>query len=243
MTQNIEIDLKKVRNNKSIIITVVLLILFVLAIFYSLIAGNKHFFSEADKDQNSSKTWKKNIQKNEPDLLKALTLPQIKVEGPQVKLEELQIKLAEQLIKLEKPKTNLEEPLNAPEKPILVKNPIEGISDYRNYLYNVSDLIVRFIEDRDYQTQINQIQTIELPSEITKILLSMEYYREHYLTNTVATVRVFPVANSWLEKFIKIEKKSDISIQKEELKAEITANLKLFMEYFYSEKLQQKFVE
>jgi hypothetical protein len=229
MTQNIEIDLKKVRNNKSIIITVVLLILFVLAIFYSLIAENKYFFSEADKDQNSSKTWKKDTQENEPDLLKALTLPQIKVESPQ-------IKLAEQLIKLEQPKTNVEKPLNAPEKPI------EGISDYRNYLYNVSDLIVRFLEDRDYQTQINQVQTIELPSEITKILLSMEYYREHYLTN-VARVKVFPVANSWLEKFIKIEKKSDITTKKEELKAEIKTNLKLFMEYFYSEKLQQKFVE
>lgn len=244
MTQNIEIDLKKVRNNKSIIITVVLLILFVLAVFYSIIVGNKYFVPEADKDQSSSKTWKKNLQKNEPELLKALTSPQIKLEEPLIKLVEPQIKLTEPQVSLEQPQIKQEEPQNVPEKSILPpKKSIEGISDYRNYLYNVNDLIVKFLEDRDYQKQINQVQARELPSEITKILLSMEYYREHYLLESVDTVRVFPITGSWLEKFIKIKKKSDLTIQKEKLKTEIISNLKLFTEYFYSEKLQQEFVE
>lgn len=222
MTQNIEIDLKTVRNNKSIVITIILLILFVLAVFYSLISGGKYSISEADKDQNNSKTWKRNIQRNESEPSKAL-------DSPQTKIEER--------------KTNLEEPQNVPEKSVLSQKPIKGISDYRNYLYNANDLIVKFLEDRDYQTQINQVQTIELPSEITEILLSMEYYREHYLLDRVDTIRIFPITGSWLEKFIKIEKKSDITIQKEKLKAEIIANLKLLTEYFYSVKLQQEFVE
>lgn len=230
MTQNIEIDLKKVRNNKSIIITVVLLILFVLVVFYSIVVNNKYFIPESDKDQNSSKVWEKNLQKNEPDFLKALTSPQTKLEEPLINIVEQKIKLAESQIKKE-------EPQNVSEKSI------KGISDYRNYLYNVNDLIVRFLEDKDYQTQINQVQTRELPSEITKILLSMEYYRDHYLLENVDTVRVFPTTGSWLEKFIKVEKKTDITVQKEKLRAEIAANLKLFTEYFYSEKLQQKFIE
>lgn len=216
MTQNIEIDLKKVSNNKSIIITIILLILFALAIFYSMVVDNKYFVPQMPNDQVTTKTWEKNLQKNEPELLKALTPEK---------------------------QTGIEKVQNAPQNPTLPEKSTDGLNNYRNYLYNVNDLIVRFLENKDFKMQINQLQTLELPAEITKIMLNMEHYRENYLDNSDEAIRIFPTKGSWLEKFIKIEKKSDITIQKDKLKAEIISGLKLFTEYFYSEKLQQKFIE
>ncbi len=215
MTKNIEIDLKKVRNHKSIIITLILLLLFAIAIFYLIIVGNEYFQPKIVNNVPNTPTWEKNLQKQEPELLKTIVPLQTKLEQPQA----------------------------IEENPIVIAKTPEGIGAYRNYLYNLNELIIRFFEERDYIVQINYLQTKELPIEITKILLNMKLYSTNYIQRNDEIVRVFPMQGSWLEQLIKIEKKSDNTIHKEKLKEEIIASLKLLTEYCYSEKFQQKFVE
>ncbi|WP_341757839.1 hypothetical protein [Candidatus Tisiphia endosymbiont of Ditula angustiorana] len=116
--------------------------------------------------------------------------------------------------------------------------------NYTIYLLSVNLLVMNFLQDKDYTQQIRQIETVELPTKIKNILLDLHNYNENYLlNNSLGLVKIFPKANCWIEKFIKIERKSSFTKDKEKLKLRIIGNLDFFINFFYSEELQQKFVE
>ncbi|WP_341752226.1 MULTISPECIES: hypothetical protein [unclassified Candidatus Tisiphia] len=116
--------------------------------------------------------------------------------------------------------------------------------NYSIYLLSVNLLVINFLQDKDYTQQIRQIETVELPTKIKNILLDLHNYNENYLlNNSLGLVKIFPKANCWIEKFIKIERKSSFTKDKEKLKLRIIGNLDFFINFFYSEELQQKFVE
>lgn len=116
--------------------------------------------------------------------------------------------------------------------------------NYTIYLLSVNLLVMNFLQDKDYMQQIRQIKTVELPTKIKNILLDLHNYNENYLlNNSLGLVNIFPKANCWIEKFIKIERKSSFTKDKEKLKLRIIGNLDFFINFFYSEELQQKFVE
>ncbi|WP_341754186.1 hypothetical protein [Candidatus Tisiphia endosymbiont of Dioctria rufipes] len=116
--------------------------------------------------------------------------------------------------------------------------------NYTIYLLSVNLLVMNFLQDKDYTQQIRQIETVELPTKIKNILLDLHNYNENYLlNNSLGLVKIFPKANYWIEKFIKIERKSSFTKDKEKLKLRIIGNLDFFINFFYSEELQQKFVE
>ncbi|BFD45862.1 MAG: hypothetical protein DMENIID0002_05080 [Rickettsia endosymbiont of Sergentomyia squamirostris] len=116
--------------------------------------------------------------------------------------------------------------------------------NYSIYLLSVNLLVMNFLQDKDYTQQIRQIETVELPTKIKNILLDLHNYNENYLlNNSLGLVKIFPKANCWIEKFIKIERKSSFTKDKEKLKLRIIGNLDFFINFFYSEELQQKFVE
>lgn len=116
--------------------------------------------------------------------------------------------------------------------------------NYSIYLLSVNLLVMNFLQDKDYTQQIRQIETVELPTKIKNILLDLHNYNENYLlNNSLGLVKIFPKANCWIEKFIKIERKSSFTKDKEKLKLQIIGNLDFFINFFYSEELQQKFVE
>lgn len=117
-------------------------------------------------------------------------------------------------------------------------------TNYSIYLLSVNLLVINLLQDKDYTQQIRQIETIELPTKIKNILLDLHNYNENYLlNNSLGLVQIFPKANCWIEKFIKIERKSSFTKDKEKLKLRIIGNLDFFINFFYSEELQQKFVE
>jgi hypothetical protein len=122
--------------------------------------------------------------------------------------------------------------------------PKQAVDNYRNYLYNVNLLVSKFLQDSDYTGQIYQIETIKLPQEITNILIDLTNYNQKILSdNDENIIKIFPQTNCWIKKFIKIEKKSSTIKDKEMLKSKIIAKLDFFINFFYSEKLQQEFVK
>lgn len=120
----------------------------------------------------------------------------------------------------------------------------QAVDNYRNYLYNVNLLVSKFLQDSDYTGQIYQIETIKLPQEITNILIDLTNYNQKILSdNDENIIKIFPQTNCWIKKFIKIEKKSSAIKDKEMLKSKIIAKLDFFINFFYSENLQQEFVK
>ncbi|WP_341764006.1 hypothetical protein [Candidatus Tisiphia endosymbiont of Beris chalybata] len=117
-------------------------------------------------------------------------------------------------------------------------------NDYRNYLMTINLLTANFLQGKHYREQIYKIQEIELPPDIQNILEELLNYHEHYLFNNNAKIeKIFPLYTCWLEKFIKVERTTLLHKDQEILKHRIMTQLDFLINYFYSQKFQQKFIE
>ncbi|XVN40554.1 MAG: hypothetical protein RCO49_07120 [Rickettsia endosymbiont of Argas persicus] len=115
--------------------------------------------------------------------------------------------------------------------------------DYIHYLLNVNLLLCNFLQDEEYSKELTIVKSPSLPQEIKNILENLEKYNDKYLISKSDEIEViFPLNHKWLEKFIKIEKKpSNITI-KEQDKLLILENLKYLINFLYSEKFMQEFI-
>ncbi len=118
-----------------------------------------------------------------------------------------------------------------------------GSIDYINYLLNVNLLIYNFMQDKDYTKELKTVYFNWLPLDIKNILNNLEAYNNNYLfSKSSSTEVIFPTNHKWLEKFIKIEKKPSSMIIKEQDKALILEKLNYLIDFLYSEKFMQEFV-
>ena len=118
-----------------------------------------------------------------------------------------------------------------------------GSIDYTNYLLNVNLLIYNFMQDKDYSKELKTVYFNWLPLDIKNILNNLEAYNNYYLfSKSSSTEVIFPTNHKWLEKFIKIEKKPSVMIIKEQDKALILEKLNYLIDFLYSEKFMQEFV-
>lgn len=118
-----------------------------------------------------------------------------------------------------------------------------GSIDYINYLLNVNLLIYNFMQDKDYSKELKTLYFNWLPLDIKNILNNLEAYNNNYLfSKSSSTEVIFPTNHKWLEKFIKIEKKPSATIIKEQDKALILEKLNYLIDFLYSEKFMQEFV-
>ncbi len=118
-----------------------------------------------------------------------------------------------------------------------------GSIDYINYLLNVNLLIYNFMQDKDYSKELKTLYFNWLPLDIKNILTSLEAYNNNYLfSKSSSTEVIFPTNHKWLEKFIKIEKKPSAMIIKEQDKALILEKLNYLIDFLYSEKFMQEFI-
>ncbi|WP_121542683.1 palindromic element RPE2 domain-containing protein [Candidatus Rickettsia colombianensi] len=118
-----------------------------------------------------------------------------------------------------------------------------GLIDYINYLLNVNLLLYNFMQDKDYSKELRLVKSRLLPQDIRNILNNLEAYNNNYLcSKSSSTEVILPTNHKWLEKFIKIEKKPSAMMVKEQDKALILEKLNCLIDFLYSEKFMQEFV-
>lgn len=116
-------------------------------------------------------------------------------------------------------------------------------TNYIHYLLNVNLLTYNFLQDQEYSKELTVLKSLPLPQDIKNILTNLEEYNNNYLISKFEKVEViFPLNHKWLEKFIKIEKRpSNITI-KEQDQLLILKKLKYLINFLYSEKCMQEFI-
>ncbi|HJD65448.1 MAG TPA: hypothetical protein LFW10_04940 [Rickettsia endosymbiont of Diachasma alloeum] len=115
--------------------------------------------------------------------------------------------------------------------------------DYIHYLLNVNLLTYNFLQDQEYSKELIVLKSLPLPQDIKNILTNLEEYNNNYLISKFEKVEViFPLNHKWPEKFIKIEKRPSNIIIKEQDKLLILEKLKYLINFLYSEKFMQEFI-
>ncbi|WP_250311291.1 hypothetical protein [Rickettsia endosymbiont of Oedothorax gibbosus] len=212
--QKSETNIIKVRRNNSIIFTIILVVLFAISITYMTFLNNKKTDSKLSNNVTIQET----------------TIQEIPPSSDTTNLEENAPQEDNNL--------NQENSSASSHQPEQSKAPSNV---YSNYLLSINLLVKNFLQDKDYTEQLYQIETMELPAKIKNILIDMHYYNKNYLLdNNLGLVRIFPKTDCWIKQFIKIEKKSSSLKDKEKLKLKIIGNLDYFINFFYSEELQQE---
>ena len=118
------------------------------------------------------------------------------------------------------------------------------LKSYRDFLLNINILVSNFFRDKEYTDQLNKIKNVKLPENIEPIFNSLNEYNEKFLISpNYQPKRIFPINSKLIEKFLKIEQESPSAKEKKDLKAYIVQNLDNFISFFYSDKLQQEFIE
>ncbi|WP_341750601.1 hypothetical protein [Candidatus Tisiphia endosymbiont of Sialis lutaria] len=212
--QKSETNIIKVRRNNPIIFTIILVVLFAISITYMTFLNNKKTDSKLSNNVTIQET----------------TIQEIPPSSDTTNLEENAPQEDNNL--------NQENSSASSHQPEQSKAPSNV---YSNYLLSINLLVKNFLQDKDYTEQLYQIETMELPAKIKNILIDMHYYNKNYLLdNNLGLVRIFPKTDCWIKQFIKIEKKSSSLKDKEKLKLKIIGNLDYFINFFYSEELQQE---
>ncbi|MCC8377869.1 MAG: hypothetical protein LN567_05760 [Rickettsia endosymbiont of Graphium doson] len=115
--------------------------------------------------------------------------------------------------------------------------------DYINYLLNANLLTYNFLQDQEYSKELTVLKSLPLPQDIKNILANLEEYNNNYLISKSERVEViFPLNHKWLEKFVKIEKRPSSITIKEQDKSLILEKLKYLINFLYSEKFMQEFI-
>jgi hypothetical protein len=115
---------------------------------------------------------------------------------------------------------------------------------YRRFLFDINILVLNFFQDKVYTEQINEVNKVKLPENMKAILDSLNEYNAKFLINpNYQPQRIFPINSKLIEKFIRIEQESSSAKEKKNLRAHIIENLESFIGFFYSDKLQQEFIE
>ncbi|MCC8399226.1 MAG: hypothetical protein LN563_01400 [Rickettsia endosymbiont of Platyusa sonomae] len=212
--QKSETNIIKVRRNNPIIFTIILVVLFAISITYMTFLNNKKTDSKLSNNVTIQET----------------TIQEIPPSSDTTNLEENAPQEDNNL--------NQENSSASSHQPEQSKAPSNV---YSNYLLSINLLVKNFLQDKDYTERLYQIETMELPAKIKNILIDMHYYNKNYLLdNNLGLVRIFPKTDCWIKQFIKIEKKSSSFKDKEKLKLKIIGNLDYFINFFYSEELQQE---
>lgn len=217
--QKSETNIIKVRRNNPIIFTIILVVLFAISVTYMTFLNNKKTDSELSNNTAIQETSTTNI-----------SIP------PSSDIANLEENVPQEDNNLNQENFSVSTSLNhQPEQYKTTTNV------YSNYLLSINLLVMNFLQDKDYTRQLYQIETTELPAKIKNILIDLHNYNKNYLfDNNLGLVQIFPKADCWIKQFIKIEKKSSNLKDKEKLKLKIIRNLDYFINFFYSEELQQE---
>lgn len=125
---------------------------------------------------------------------------------------------------------------------INIEQVYETIDAYREFLFNTNQLIVKFLTDQPFTSYLNEVEIIEMPKNIYKIINNMQkldQLKQQISNNDSISSSSF---SKILHNFVKIKKIPKESAEIESLRQNIRQNLSFLIEFFYSQEVQNSFI-
>ena len=116
----------------------------------------------------------------------------------------------------------------------------EGFNDYKKFLDNANQLVIKLYEGLDYGHELSQFKTIVHPQAIQVIL---ENFDNFLVKNSAQDQQVIYPLGGFLSHFITVTKKKETITAHKAREQLIENNIQPFTEYLYSDILQEKFVK
>lgn len=123
------------------------------------------------------------------------------------------------------------------------KSLINDLNDYRIYLTNVNELLIKFSRNMDYSANLTIIMQLDLPKEIKEIVSMFDSYNNMLATESVNNGKVSLFNTNIFEKFLKITKETPAQNEMKKLKTNIENKIWLFAGYMFSSELQEAFLK
>jgi hypothetical protein len=116
----------------------------------------------------------------------------------------------------------------------------EGFNDYKRFLDNANQLVIKLYEGLDYGQELTKFKTIIHPQEIQVIL---ENFDNFLVKNGAQDQQVIYPLGGFVSHFITVTKKKETITARKTREQLIENNMQPFIEYLYSDILQEKFVK
>jgi hypothetical protein len=116
----------------------------------------------------------------------------------------------------------------------------EGFNDYKRFLDNANQLVIKLYEGLDYGQELTKFKTVVHPQEIQLIL---ENFDNFLVKNSAQDQQVIYPLGGFLSHFITVTKKKDTITAHKAREQLIANNVQPFIEYLYSDILQEQFVK
>lgn len=118
-----------------------------------------------------------------------------------------------------------------------------NLNDYRIFLANMNEMMIKFSKDADYSNNLAIITQIDFPPRIKEIIEMLEAYNKMIEGERSKSEQVLLFNSNLFEKFLKITKESPSHTKMKELKIKIEKNVDLLNDYIFSSDLQEMFLK
>lgn len=117
---------------------------------------------------------------------------------------------------------------------------LQEVNDYKQFLFNATQLVVKLYEGIDYHQELTKFREVVHPPEIQVILENFDnsLMRESARNNSV----IYPL-NGFLSHFVTVTKTNETVAVHKAREQLIKNNMQTFIEYLYSDILEEKFIK
>lgn len=125
---------------------------------------------------------------------------------------------------------------------IMAENLINNLNDYRIYLANANEMIMKLAKNMSYSENLAIIMQVEMPPEIDEIAKMCAAYDEMLSTGKPLFEKVDVFSHRLFDRFLKVNRETEEYKKMQELKAKIEAKIELFARYVFSPEVQGMFL-
>jgi hypothetical protein len=120
---------------------------------------------------------------------------------------------------------------------------LNNLNDYRIYLANAQELVIKFYTDIDYSENLAIIKQLSLPQEVEEIISMLEAYNNMMRIPNDDSEKVLLFNTDIFEKFIKIRKETPADNEKKKLRMTLENKIWLLSGYIFSPEMQEAFLK
>lgn len=121
---------------------------------------------------------------------------------------------------------------------------LTNLNEYRLYLANANRLIVNFMQNKTYSSELASFRKHNFPERVDRILYLFDLYNKYLVeANIENNSDAIDLGSKILNKFVKVKKIPENSLAKNKLREEIIQTLDILIEYIFSTNLQDSFLK